>query len=464
MTDGTVMWTATWASPRARMRVPVVALVWSLAVLGLVACGEGPTLRPVPEPPALDAMDPVVREQYRDLRGAVDDWLAGSGRESDGKQAGAEAMGRLGMWFQAYGLADAAREAYGNARTLDPEEPTWAYYEGLLYKQAGEFDAARTGFLSALEGSRSEEEASSSTVRLAEVELELGLPLDEISARLEPLEGTPAESPRALLQLARVRRAQGQADAALELARRSLTLQPSATQTLMLLGQLLRDAGRTEEAKAFLVQAQNEDFQPLRMKDPWSRDLWAMEIGVVGRVREGRALASAGQHRQALLRFRRALEMDPENESAAFGVAWMQFELGRVEESAASVERLLAKGPESDKLLTLAGRIAAHQGEAEAAERHFRRAVELNPSLLPAWRRLAALLEAEGRLEDAAAALESALELAPTDSTLVRDLAELWAETGRRGDAIKLLQTTLPTADEPWSQELLIQKLQGSDS
>ena len=433
------------------------------AVLSLVACG-GVELAPIPEPPSLERMDPAVREQYTELRAQVDEAASGSkAGAAEERAALAEAMGELGMWFHAYSLAEGALAAYGNAFDLQPETPRWAYYRGMLLAEGGQLEEALSAFAAALDHAASAAERIPMEVRSAELELLAGR-ADAAAARLEAVVNPASdENVRGLVALADAYRTLGRTDDAIELYQQALHAQEEASGVHYLLGLALRDAGREQEATLFMARVR-ADARPdtLRMQDPWAAELMVLDIGYFGQLRRGRRLASSGQPRRALHAFRLASVLDPEHPDARFGAARMHLELGQLDDAADISRDLLARFPESAESHSLSGRVAARQGDHELAERRYRRAVELDPALLPTWRQLTALLRSQGRVEEAAETLEASHRLSPSDSDLICALAETWAELGRRDDARELLERTLGFADEPWAQRLLLEELGGS--
>lgn len=91
------------------------------------------------------------------------------------------------------------------------------------------------------------------------------------------------------------------------------------------------------------------------------------------------------------------------------------------------------------------GNLLAHLGRTAEAADHWRKAIDLDPSLSVAWRNLG--LHAWAETDDLAKAADfyrKAIEARPKDQTLYRDLAEILISQQKRPEAIKLLESTPP--------------------
>jgi len=120
-----------------------------------------------------------------------------------------------------------------------------------------------------------------------------------------------------------------------------------------------------------------------------------------------RLLQGAGEDDEALRMFERAAEVGPRNPVAHANLGG----------------RLLARGD-------------AARGDAARAERAYRRATELAPGMVAAWRGLARALHAQGRTADARAALTKGLALDPTDERSLALRAQ-WIEAADRSTGVR---------------------------
>ena len=184
---------------------------------------------------------------------------------------------------------------------------------------------------------------------------------------------------------------------------------------------------------------------------------------------------SRGQHAIARQAFERAMELNPTDVQALEQMVGIEVRAGRTADARRQVDAALAKSGPSASLLIVAGKAYSADGDNAAAERHFRRAIELDPTMLEAYGALAALYIAGGRLPEAqrefielakrqskksapptmvgilfeaqrdfASAVEwykKALQIDPRAATAANNLAWLYADRGENlDDAVLLAQ------------------------
>jgi arylsulfatase A-like enzyme/Flp pilus assembly protein TadD len=173
----------------------------------------------------------------------------------------------------------------------------------------------------------------------------------------------------------------------------------------------------------------------------------------------------AGDPEQASGHFQSALALDPEHRQSLLGLANAYAELGRIDEAVVGYRRLLevagqdAKATmalarihvdrgelsEAQRVLTAAaerreppavvanklGEVMALLGRSGDAEARFRQAISSNPELGEAHFNLAVLLDESGRMEDAVAAYRQAAELRVRDHRPRFNLGRLYGRQGR---------------------------------
>lgn len=98
-------------------------------------------------------------------------------------------------------------------------------------------------------------------------------------------------------------------------------------------------------------------------------------------------------------------------------------------------QEVLADAAPAEAVSTLLGEIAAKRGDADAAERFFRDALEEAPRALPPRQELIRLLLAKGDLEDAAHHAEALLEAEPQTARAFQLAAKALSQAGRYEDA-----------------------------
>jgi Tfp pilus assembly protein PilF len=94
----------------------------------------------------------------------------------------------------------------------------------------------------------------------------------------------------------------------------------------------------------------------------------------------------------------------------------------------------------SPKLLTAAGALALERGDLELARQQYAKALEIEPSYLPAHLSLARMHRANGQLPAAIEQYYRALQFHPKDPSVNNDLGLTLLESGQLEDAVARLQ------------------------
>jgi Tfp pilus assembly protein PilF len=216
-------------------------------------------------------------------------------------------------------------------------------------------------------------------------------------------------------QLASIERARGALPAAVEAGRRAAALRPGDPATLALLGGLLVEAGRPDEARrvlAPLLQQQEPDPDVL--------------------ISEGMALARLGRPRQALDVFERVRRQDPGHPLALVNIGTVYLLAGQLAEARTALEAAVESDPSAARAHNGLGVIAAREGRADEAIARWRRAAELDPRDYQTLFNLGAMLRRLGRAGEARPYLEAYLKAAPQPQES-RDVARVraWLDAGR---------------------------------
>lgn len=97
------------------------------------------------------------------------------------------------------------------------------------------------------------------------------------------------------------------------------------------------------------------------------------------------AYLAADMNEQALDAFSRILSIDPADENALTQSLWLQFRLKRYTSAIATLEKLMARGGEDEKLLLTLGELYLRTGRPQKALDTFSRIIGADASYLPAW-------------------------------------------------------------------------------
>jgi len=229
----------------------------------------------------------------------------------------------------------------------------------------------------------------------------------------------------------------GDAQGALEAARKAVRLAPDDARSLGLSAASLAGLGRTEEARqayeravaaggddpfllaeaaSFLVDGTGEEpstadleaaLELARKGSRLAREEGSALSGELALV-EGRALAALGDPRAALARLADARVALPEDAEVAVEYALALFELCRFEDALKGIDDALRMAPDDAFAHQSRGRVAERLGRRAEARRSFERAHALAPGEFPTPLSLSAE-EFDGAVEDAVASLPEAV-------------------------------------------------------
>jgi tetratricopeptide (TPR) repeat protein len=192
------------------------------------------------------------------------------------------------------------------------------------------------------------------------------------------------------------------------------------------LGTALHEAGRLDEAvvryrKAVVLQP---DYAPAYNN-----------LGVT--------LRAQGNLDEAIATYERGLRVDGDSQDLHFNLANALLSQNRADEAAAHLRASLAGEPDSADTHNNLGTALAAKGQYEPAVAEFRAAIALDPGSVLAHRNLGNALASMGRTAEALAALERAVAIAPADADANYDLGSLLLEAGRHADAALRLRAAI---------------------
>ena len=194
------------------------------------------------------------------------------------------------------------------------------------------------------------------------------------------------------------------------------------------LGTALHEAGRLDEAvvryeKAVALQP---DYAPAYNN-----------LGVT--------LRAQGKVDAAIAAYERGLERDSAYSDLHYNLANALLAQNRADEAAAHLKTSLAGQPDSAATHNNLGTALAVKGQYEQAVAEFRAAIGMEPTSVLAHRNLGNALASMGRGAEARTALERAVALGPSDADANYDLGSLLLEEGRYAEAASRLRASLAT-------------------
>ena len=185
----------------------------------------------------------------------------------------------------------------------------------------------------------------------------------------------------------------GKTKAAVKHFRNAINLEPTSIRAYMALAQHYRSTKRPAEAVGVIVEAQQN-----------------VEITAEVRRLVGWAELDRNRLDEAIDQFLKALEMEPRDSTAQFGLAVAYRRKGMLEEAAVELAKVQALDAKFPGLPLEKGRLAEAGGDLDAAAASYRRALEEAPKDTALKSRLGAVLVMTGQLDEGEGLLLQVIE------------------------------------------------------
>lgn len=410
------------------MRPSITAAI--LFTVCAVASAESPSLPTVPSPDA-SGLEPTVAEQLAEMRDRLDQTLADPAADA---RARARAFGSLADLYLAYDLRAAARIAYENARTLEPEDPAWSYALGRLAQRDGDPDRAIEAFRRVLELQPGQFLAR---FRLGEALRDAQRPEEAVEA-FEKARRLAPNDPAVQAALGDLALARDEPEKAIELLESVLERVPAANRLHYPLGLAYRALGDLEAARRHLALRGEVG---VTVSDPFETRLQELTAGERVHLLEGRQAFQAGRWNEAVEAFSEAVRAAPDSARARVNLATAWVQVGRTDRAVEELVRALDLDPDNPTAHFNLGTLRARAGDLSSAVPHLQRAVELQPDDVGARLELAKTLEAIGRAEEALAEYSRVAERHPETQPEARYReAVLLVELGKYASALARLE------------------------
>jgi arylsulfatase A-like enzyme/lipopolysaccharide biosynthesis regulator YciM len=177
------------------------------------------------------------------------------------------------------------------------------------------------------------------------------------------------------------------------------------------------------------IESQREQYEKaadhfraaLEQRDDHTPSLWGL----------ANAYRKMGRTEEALVGYRRLLELDPADTKVVLALADLLVQQNNRSEAIGLLREATSGESPPPVLLSRLGELGVADGRAEEAAELFERALAGNDKLAPASFNLAVLYEEQGRIEEAVALYQRAVEQAPAHYQAMFNLGRLY---GRRGD------------------------------
>jgi len=357
-------------------------------------------LEPLPHPD-LSGIEEAVLEQLQQTRSELVSLL---GRPDAPASQLSEAYGKMGMVYQAYGLEEAAKTCYLNARSLAPPELKWNYYLGYLYRSMGDLQKAVDYFQKAKE-IRPDEIV---LLRLAEASLELGHP--ESARALFERVAVNNPSAAAMFGLGKIALREHNFIKAVDYFKQALALQPQASAVHYPLAMAYRGLGDLDQSLSQL--AMQGQAMPV-VSDPWLVELEDLKKGKANLLMQAYQAIDAGHFADAVQPLRTVVAMAPTDPSARIYLGVALARGGDLQEAIKQFSDALRLAPDDAQgHYCLGVTLLALRSEQEAME-HFEAAVKADPGLKTAHFQLANVLMRGERYGDAAREYSQVVRIEP---------------------------------------------------
>lgn len=150
----------------------------------------------------------------------------------------------------------------------------------------------------------------------------------------------------------------------------------------------------------------------------------------------GVTLARQGQDWEAVVHYRKALEINPRYPDAHYNLAALLVRQGKNQDAMAHFVEALQLKPDKVEAHNDLGGLLAKQGKIQEAIVHFAEAVRINPNYAAAYLNLGIVLVQQGRNKEAIPYFNEALGINPKDARIHNNFAVALAKVGKTEEAL----------------------------
>jgi len=252
----------------------------------------------------------------------------------------------------------------------------------------------------------------------------------------------------------------GKLDAAGAIYREILVLQPNHPDALHLLGVILYQTDRHQEAVDLLRQAvaANPSFAEARnnlgslLLDLGNLDEATIHLEAALQLQPdfpeahfnlGNVFNEQGKLNEAVASFRRSLQFRSDYVEAHNNLASALMDLGKLDEAVASYQRAVQLKPDFAEAHNNLGGALRDQGQLDEALASYQRALRLKPDFAEAHSNLGDVLRNQGQLDEAIASCQRAVQRKPDFAEAYNNLANVYEQTGQYDQALAGYQRAL---------------------
>lgn len=380
------------------------------------ATAAEPTLLPVVLPD-LSGMDESVQKQLREAYASLLRMSQSAQQQAQDpvqdprRGERSEAYGEFGKLLMAGKYLDVAERCFRNAQTLAPDDFRWPYYLGQLFISEGALTKAVEHFEQVL---RLRPTNFATLVWLGYVYIELGQP-DAAEPVLARARALGPDTPAVLYQLGRASLAKQDYASAVQYLEEAVRLNPAAAVIRYPLAMAYRGLGDLEKAQSNLEQTRGRGGAgaSVTMPDPLMADVNAILRSPEVFWELGQQANARGNWPEAVIQFRKAVELAPDNAPMRLNLAQTLNRMGDARAAWAELESAIRVDPSLAAAHLMMGTLLERSGRDPEAIDQYTAAVTHDPSLREVHLRLADALRRTGRLEASLLSYQRVLELEP---------------------------------------------------
>ena len=398
-----------------------------------------------PEPPSIStsgldrAIAALVTQTENEIRSAP-----GSGA----------AWGKLGMILQGADFKVEARTCFSQAERLEPKEPRWPYFHGLLLQDESEAAIARLERAAQLCG----DEPDTPRLRLAQLLAENGR-FDQAERHFKELLRKRSDHAPALLGLARLSNARGRFAETANFLRPALEDVHTARSAYLLLANVQRRSGNETAAETTARVAATlpaDDQWP----DPYLLQTSRYQIGQQALVDRGVQLLKQGRIAEAVPTIDRVINEYPDSAEGWLLLGRLRLKQKDCASAEQAVRHHLRLDPRSANGYVQLGMAHLCQEQYSAAAASFQEALQLKPDLGPAHFNLGFAQAREGKLTEAIESFRQAIRYSPDFVDSYISLADLLRQAGHKEEAVAQLRRALELNPSERRAKLLLERIQ----
>ncbi|HKB01651.1 MAG TPA: tetratricopeptide repeat protein [Gemmataceae bacterium] len=412
--------------------------------VGLYRYGNSKPAAPDPPAPDLSQVDPAIRQVIETERERV-------GREP---QSGV-AWGRLGMAYYAHIFGHEAMACFEQAERLDPDNPRWPYFQGLIHL-SNDPPAAGEPLRRAV--TLVHDDTDGPRLRLGELYLRLGR-LDEAAEHFGALIKRQPAHARAHLGLARVAHFRGDAVGAREQLRHAVNHAGTRKAALMLSADIHQRHGDARAARQEQARAVGLPEDP-EWPDKYGAETAPFQVGEVARLRLAGQMMERNREMEAASELQQLVRDYPQSAAAWTLLGWAHMSLEQLPPAEQALRAALRFDSGQTRAWLYLGVVRLKRGDRTEAIACFREAGRRQPTYLEAHFNLGVCLKDGGDFEGAVAAFRDALRSQPLSAPVHAHLGEALLKQGRTEEALGHLRQAVELNPEDSVARTLMEEAQ----